>query len=485
MKLLITLGHNSSAILVKGNKVLCGYEEERLSHVKSDSSFPALSINQILKYYPEAKLEVTKIFISHWFWSWELAENKYYRPKYLKVNFPNAILESVNYHNTHHDLHAKSLWNFLDGDDKGLTIVADGFGNFGECLSIYLDGRLKHRSYEVQYSLGMMYQYAIRYLGMKENQDEYKLLGYEQQCSVTDKYKLEKLISDTVIKSSNGLLSKSIMKDDMYKELSLTWDYWNSVFKLVDDAKRDRAMIAYFVQQVLERVMLNIVSSYDCKNIKVSGGVFYNVKLNNMLLRYSDKFEANPLAGDQGCAIGFINVRYSSLNWGCRYLEDWSHIDNENEITSNGFTEIFRGNMEFGPRALCNTSTLALPHSSIVKTINSLNGRDTVMPMAPVVTKEFAMSHFRDLHKVGKSKNFMIIAYDFEEEPTDFMGAAHYDSDRDVYTGRLQICPDEFIESLLNEFNGILINTSLNAHGQPILYDYEDYKMMKYIQNNV
>jgi len=142
MKLLITLGHNSSAILVKDDKVLCGYEEERLSHVKSDSSFPSLSIHQILKYYPEAKLEVTKIYISHWFWSWELTENKYYRPKYLKVNFPNAVVESVNYNNTHHDLHAKSLWNFLDGDDSGLTIVADGFGNFGECLSIYLDGNL-------------------------------------------------------------------------------------------------------------------------------------------------------------------------------------------------------------------------------------------------------------------------------------------------------------------------------------------------------
>jgi len=330
-----------------------------------------------------------------------------------------------------------------------------------------------------------MYQYAIRYLGMKENQDEYKLLGYEQQCSVQSKIELERLISETSIESSNRLLCKTSMKSDMTKELSIAWDYWNSVFSQVDDYRRDRAIIAYFVQQVLERVMMNIVSSYDCKNIKVSGGVFYNVKLNNMLLRYSDKFEANPLAGDQGCALGFTDVRYNSLNWGCRDLKDWSHIDNEGEISSNGYTEIFRGNMEFGPRALCNTSTLALPHSEIVETINSLNGRDTVMPMAPVVTKEFAELNFRDLHKVGKSKNFMIIAYDFIEKPTEFMGAAHYDSDRDVYTGRLQICPDEFIEQLLNSFNGILINTSLNAHGQPILYDYDDYRMMKYIQNNV
>jgi len=42
------------------------------------------------------------------------------------------------------------------------------------------------------------------------------------------------------------------------------------------------------------------------------------------------------------------------------------------------------GNMEFGPRALCNTSTLSLPYAENVEIINSLNKRNTVMPMAPV-----------------------------------------------------------------------------------------------------
>lgn len=491
MKLLLTLGHNSSAILVEGKKVLCGYEEERLSTVKSDSSFPSLAIKEILKHYPTARISVEEVCISHWFWSWDLKEDKYYQPKFLAANFPDAKITSVSFDNTHHDLHAKSLWNFLDGDNSGLTVVADGFGNFGECLSFYHDGRLVSRSYEVNYSLGMMYQYAIRYLGMKENQDEYKLLGYEQDVSDEFKDQAKGLIKDVSDVSINGLRKITPMKCDMSFELEEAWNYWEDTFLLVDDGVKDRAKIAYFTQQVLEKVMMTLVQDvseeFKTKNIKVTGGVFYNVKLNNMLLRYSDKFEANPLAGDQGCALGFTDARFDHFFWGKRDIVEIAPNPEDvfAMILKYGHCEIFRGNMEFGPRALCNTTCLVAPHQSFVEEINTINGRDSVMPMAPVVTEEFAFKMFDGIEKVGKSKNFMIIAYDYKHMYDEIRGAAHYDSDRDVYTGRIQIAPDSYINSILSQFDGILINTSLNAHGQPILFDSQDYITMKHIQQRV
>lgn len=487
MKLLLTLGHNSSAILVEGEKVVCGYEEERLSGVKSDSSFPSLSIKKILEFYPQAKLLVEEVCISHWFWSWDLVENKYYQPKFIKANFPKAKVTSVDFNNTHHDLHARSLWNFLDGDQSGLTIVADGFGNFGECLSVYVDGILKHRSYEVAKSLGIMYQYAIRYLGMKENQDEYKLLGYEQNVSEAFK----KQIADSITEVSSHLYKQlscvqNGMKKDMLAELDKAWNYWKVTFSEVDDADQDRAKIAYFTQQVLENVMMAIIQDYDIKNIKVSGGVFYNVKLNNMILRYADKFEAAPLAGDQGCALGFTNVRYDDLFWGTRFVSEGIDVDEViNEIETKGYSELFHGDMEFGPRALCNTTCLALPRLDLVEEINAMNGRDTVMPMAPVITEGFANTWFNDIEKVGKSKNFMIIAYDYKNMNENVRGAAHLDSDRNVYTGRFQLATDPRIIKIVDHFGGILINTSLNAHGQPIIYDQNDFNMMRYIQDEV
>jgi predicted NodU family carbamoyl transferase len=440
MKLLLTLGHNSSAILVDDEKVLCGYEEERLSHVKSDSSFPILAITKILEYFPEARFETNEVCVSHWFWHEELPESKYFKPKYLAANFPNAIVTSISDEVTHHDLHAKSMWNFCDGDNSGLTIVADGFGNFGECLSIYNEGSLLHRSYDVDHSLGLMYQYAVGYLDMKENQDEYKLLGYEQQANSKYKVDVESTIEEVVHKVFDGLMSMSYKKYDMTTSLCHTRAQWYSTFTYVTNDTKDRAKVAYFVQTVLERVMLRVLQKYNIKNVKVSGGVFYNVKLNNMILRWSDQFEANPLAGDQGCALGFTNVRYNHLFWG---LRDVSNFLNSpyTDISDKGYTEILTGSMEFGPRALCHTSTLALPKMSLVEKINAMNGRDTVMPMAPIVSMEFAKKNFLDLHKVNKSKYFMIIAFDCSNDSkvTEFLGATHIDSDRGVYTCRIHV----------------------------------------------
>lgn len=487
MRLLLTLGHNASAILEKDNKVLCGYEEERLSGVKADSSFPVLSINKILEYYPEVRYDVTEVCVSHWFWSFDVPEeSKYWKPKYISVNFPEAKVIFPDYYNTHHDLHAKSVWNFLDGDDTGLTIVADGFGNKGECLSLYSEGVLTHRSYAIEYSLGLMYQYAIGYLGMKENQDEYKLLGYEQQVQpefkVNNREKVEELIEITY----NGLMTKTRMiENTMSDTLNMVRYRWYTIFDSFSDFgadKPDRPKVAWIVQTILEGVMMNIVSSLGEKNIKVSGGVFYNVKLNNAILRYSDKFEAHPLAGDQGAALGYTDARYETLYWGKRNCGAIKTDKVVEDLCTLGYAEIMTGNMEFGPRALCNTTTLAKPTLKMVETINAMNGRDTVMPMAPVVTEWYAKTYFRDTEKVAKSKYFMVIAFDYIAIDDSTRGAAHYDSDRDVYTGRIQVSNSYEINGILDVFGGILINTSLNAHGQPILYNDVNYGIMKHIQ---
>jgi predicted NodU family carbamoyl transferase len=492
MKLLLTLGHNASAILVQGENIIIGYEEERLTKVKSDSSFPVLSINRIIEEYPDARHDVKDIFISHWFWDFDLKENKYYRPKYLACNFPNAKITSLDKNFTHHDAHANSVWNYLDGDKEGLTLVLDGFGNYGECMSTYLNGQLQDRCFDLMGSLGLMYQYAIGYLGMKENQDEYKLLGYEQQAP--DSFKKE--IETKVEKVSNFVLSKLFHGnvEDPYEnrymegELHYVRNHWYEVFKSIDDFdKKDRPRIAYFVQNVLENVVKKIILKYESKNVKVSGGVFYNVKLNNMIVRMVDLFEANPLSGDQGTALGMTNVKYDHLFFGTRhesYYREIDHVRVIEEIEKNGFCNIMSGSMEFGPRALCNTTCLALPTLEMVEKINTMNGRDTVMPMAPVVTKEYADENFKDTHKVKKSKLFMIIAFDYSKEMSDdIRGAAHIDKDRGVWTGRFQINRNKAIGKVLEHFGGILINTSLNAHGQPIIYDENDFDTMLRIQS--
>ena len=58
MDLIITLGHNSSAIGVdSGGRIFAGYEEERITRKKSESSFPTQSVLKILEVAKEQKID--------------------------------------------------------------------------------------------------------------------------------------------------------------------------------------------------------------------------------------------------------------------------------------------------------------------------------------------------------------------------------------------------------------------------------------------
>lgn len=481
MKLLLTLGHNASAILVRGTEVINGYEEERLSKVKSDSSFPKLAINQLLHYNPEAVFEVDEICVSHWFdlTGEELRQtNKYWEPEYIKARFPKAAITSLSKSFTHHDAHAKALWNFSETKD-GLTIVADGFGSNQETVSLYHNGELHKRFHDI--SLGLLYQYTTSYLGLKEHQDEYKLLGYEAHVEAEVAAKLdmfaeiyaEEWYTDIAHKHQSYNSIETMTKMNRAKVNAMH----NFVFSYIE---KTRTNVAYFVQNIVERVVLTLISEHmpkDCKTIQCTGGVFYNVKLNNAILNAYDMdlIEFMPLAGDQGNGLGFIEgIKIDNLFWGKRDLcKDMEYKRVED------FAFIFKGNMEFGPRALGNTSCIALPTLASVARINEINKRSTVMPMAPMIHPNLAATYCKNIERLGKCKHYMIVATDWNGSVEEFRGVLHNKPLGGGYTCRPQVVDNMFTRKL-----GVVINTSLNAHGQPILFDETDYAIMKAIHSN-
>ncbi|MBR6907817.1 hypothetical protein IKN40_04955, partial [bacterium] len=74
--LLLTLGHNSSAIFIDDNCVI-GYEEERLTGIKADSQFPNNAIAEIIRNKGIKNVKGCKIYISHWFDFNNTIPNKY------------------------------------------------------------------------------------------------------------------------------------------------------------------------------------------------------------------------------------------------------------------------------------------------------------------------------------------------------------------------------------------------------------------------
>lgn len=508
-QLCITLGHNSSCILLDEGKILCGYENERLSKIKSDSQFPKLAIEECLKYY--LPLYIDKIYISHWSVNCELKSltAKYFDPIYLAIKFPDAKIHSLTKDFTHHDAHFWSAKCFAKNfKEKDIyAIVADGFGNFGETLSIYYNDNLIKRVFGFDTSLGLLYQYATAYLGLKMNQDEFKLLGYGAHIDkVISRQEHEGLRFEINI-WTNKLIRNifSLIPDPHFDPLysldslpALRLEYskrFDKVLNLfipeIDDYAK-KVIISYFVQKIVERVILKIVKMYGMKNVILSGGLFLNVKLNNEILKAVNKLCIMPLCGDQGAALGiyykdYPNLEINDLYWGLRLV--YKHqLDPEILVYSNDRVNIWKkitelllsdyivnivyGSMEYGPRALCNTSTIALPTKENAEYINKVNGRDQIMPMAPVVT-DLSMFLNKDAKRIYKSLSYMVVALNlsFSQPNSLFKGVIHcYDG----YTSRPQvISKNHILYDVVNNF-GVLINTSFNTHGTPIVYDEND-----------
>lgn len=575
---LVTLGHHASAIYFDGEKAV-GFEEERLTRRKAESRYP---VNALEKLEKHCDIEAgSNIFVCHWFDVFrpeEIPDGKYFDRSHFthfvkKHELVPSFVSSFGTRTdgkfgafTHHDAHAWSglafFWDKLTPQQKGLAkgddvhvIVLDGFGNWQEAISIYQvengaergsQPELIRRVWGYERSMGLMYQYATSYCEMKENQDEYKFLGYESHVhEVLPEETCHRLVE---LATAKGLeVFKSFLSVDVEShtfnrmgptginttDLVAAKEKWHAHFDAAFrelgldpagmTARQKRIVVGNYVQTIVESVMVRLIERYNMKHVVVAGGVFYNVKLNNRFLKHvPGLFSVVPLAGDQGCAIGMYEqavggFRYGDLKWSPRdTLGAWQEAidskvssdvieqcvdlkrvkyftDREEfvEATTAALREdrivnVIDGNMEYGPRALCSTTTLAYPSQRNVETINALNDRDTVMPMAPVIPFESASRYFDpyDFGRVVGSDRFMIITYDYVSEVTEAnRGVAHPYPTSSEYVGKFSgrpqfVCDvpgDRTMRAIFAKLDSdVLINTSFNAHGRPIVYDVRD-----------
>lgn len=547
--LLLTLGHNSSAILVEDDKVICGYENERLSKVKSDSAFPSLAIMECLNNKDVYVDKLDAIYISYWNDSFDIFDDaSIYVDKHIDRKFLNTLCKhygcKIKYLSedfTHHDAHAYAALNFFENhatdEDKMKNfhvIVSDGFGNKEEVTTVYVkDGdKLKviDKYHDYFNSVGLMYQYATTFCGLKENEDEYKFLGYESHIKeVLNDSDIEKLYAYTdefikVFYRKANTAAKNIEEHDEYinvSKLIAVKEWWANEFdamlkainfdKTQHSVEELRSVVGAFIQHIIEQFIGLIISRHSIENVILSGGIFYNVKLNNFIMnKISGKICVYPLAGDQGAALGIYRKNYGKFDFkslliGKRSLKLTDGILNEIKskkiknfeyyedqssfrkrivelLAQDSIVNVLTDNLEFGPRALGSTTTLALPTKKNVSYINKLNHRDDAMPMAPQILESKAKMYFGDqVDRIIGSNYYMIITMDQLTTPDEsYIGISHKYPLKDVYSSRCQIIPDssdQYIRSVLESLTKIthfVINTSCNEHGKPILMTLKD-----------
>ncbi|RLB69833.1 MAG: hypothetical protein DRH04_04520, partial [Deltaproteobacteria bacterium] len=298
------------------------------------------------------------------------------------------------------------------------------------------------------------------------------------------------------------------------KGLKLTTKYstWKRYRILQELAwKTPNEDFAYMVQKTLEKKALqlfkNAIKATGIRSVAWSGGVASNIK-NNMSLRMKsglEKWYVFPHMGDGGLALGcalyaahklqgISSFEFNNAYLGPEYGEkeilkalkkhpklSYSKQKDIAKKTANAINEgkivmWFQGRMEFGPRALGNRSILASAYSQEVKNKLNVNlkRRDWFQPFCPSMLAEDAP---KLLEGVKQRDPFMTMGYNAKPEAKErIVSVLNVDG-----SARPQMLADEnpLYRKLLTYIKqktgyGIVLNTSFNIHGDPIVNTPED-----------
>jgi len=148
------------------------------------------------------------------------------------------------------------------------------------------------------------------------------------------------------------------------------------------------------------------------------------------------------------------------------------------DISTAKVVAIINGSMEFGPRALGNTSILLDPRDpEIVKSVNLRLKRTEFMPFAPSVMEEYFHEYFETGNQSLQPFYYMAMTCNVALDKRNLIPAVtHIDG-----TARPQIVSKNsnlFFHQIIENFRYItgipvLVNTSFNIHEEPIIRSAE------------
>lgn len=395
----------------------------------------------------------------------------------------------------HHLSHAASAF-YCSGFHEALIVVADGSGEQA-CTSIYLGiGKHLKKIFQIllPHSLGFFYAWVTEYLGFEPFSDEYKVMGLAAYGE--DRYKNQ--MQELVQANNRGGYRVNI------KKLLHLEQIFGSKRNYGSQLEQKHKDIARSCQSKLEEVLENIVRYFmhetGMKQLCLAGGTFLNILANARIAQLPsvNSLFIQPAAHDAGTAIGAAalswvhsggspQLSYPSMFLGTQYTNKEIEISleragvhykqlNEAEIVSQlaailsaeKTVALYRGRMEFGPRALGHRSLLASPKSKRTREkLNKLKVREDFRPLAPLVPIEDFNKYF-----IGIPNRYMMLTVTVRSEVKETMPAiVHHDG-----TARTQVIfkeHDPFLHALLKQFERhtgipVLINTSLNVRGKPI-----------------
>jgi carbamoyltransferase len=262
------------------------------------------------------------------------------------------------------------------------------------------------------------------------------------------------------------------------------------------------------MQKLFEEWCLELLETYlgdilrETGRLAFAGGGALNVKLNQRILAldHVQQLFVQPAAGDSGTSLGaatfvaaqrgervppmshvYLGPSYSNAEClvaleDCRAAIRWQILDEVPKQTAQLLAlghpvAWFHGRLEFGPRALGGRSILGCP--SVVGISDRINEqikfRERWRPFCPSILDRIAPEVLQTSHPAP----FMTITFDVAEQwKSRIPEVVHEDGTARVQVVQRDTSPRyyellEHMEALTG--NGVVLNTSLNRRGEPMV----------------
>ncbi|EEF78873.1 carbamoyltransferase family protein [Methylophaga thiooxydans] len=415
----------------------------------------------------------------------------------------------------HHLAHASSAYHLSGFKEKTAIIGIDGKGEYATTFFGYGEnGRIhKIKEFYDPDSLGGMYGALTEYLGFEMLDGEFKVMGMAPYGDPS-RFDFSRLIDckDGNFKVNNKLVNTVGLRRHKKngKGYFFSSDLIDWLGPMREGDEKDEPYIDYAasIQDLLEKTALQLIDHYlgdiikETGKIAYAGGVALNVKLNQRIIAMPGVKElfVQPAASDAGTAIGaasyasqmagvpvekmehvYLGPAYTTEQCieACDNYEQpvtWQRMNNVTAETAQILADgnpisWFQGRMEFGPRALGNRSILGSPsHSGVADRINAqIKYRERWRPFCPSILDTVAPEILQTDHP----SPYMTFTFDVNESwKSRIPEVVHEDG-----TARAQIVTQHTnprYYSLLQEMekltgNGVVLNTSLNRRGEPMV----------------
>lgn len=520
--------HDCSAALVKDGKLIAAAEQERFSHRKhAYGEVPLEAINFVLKQ-ENISLNDIDIIASSWLYNDMPSilpagiDTTYSLKTFPKAYFKYDKIPQIRFV-SHHLSHICSSF-YQSGFSEAACIVIDGQGEKESITLAHINQDQIEilKTYSVSCSLGALYDAASCYCGLgydvpgklmglapygKPDQDI--PLKFEKKSATFTFNNINIIDSDDFITTREKYIKYFINNNYPYCKAPFAAVKAEELMSYINFA----ASIQKSVADIIIGLAEYLKSQLNTQNLILAGGVALNCTTNGVLDRLDlfPQIYIFPAANDAGGAVGAalevareydaykfqipnkLNNSYLGQEFTNEEIESFLNNINfnavlkdnndlvktvANKISKGQVIAWFNGRAEFGPRALGARSFLANPtkREQLIK-LNRIKQRELWRPLSPVIIDELYDKVFDD-PKPDNMTAFMLKTCKIKSEWWNLIPAVvHIDN-----TSRPQILKkedNELLYSLLKEIYDsygipLIINTSLNIKGQPIVNNPRD-----------